>query len=321
MSRSIFLILAIAILGIGTLTVLASDSTTALFNTPISITGPDGVCKRVTNASGTGLSAYIPTTSAAEWQSFVANPPSGVTLASCATGITVPCGNNINLYTLAGSPGSAGAYNFTVPANCTVGSASTAQPALATGSWPAGSSITLTNNGTIVGKGGAGGAGGYVYSYPVGYYDTEGTYYQYTNWAAAGGSSGTAGGVSISLSYPISIDTTNGFIYGGGGGGGGGSVFPASQSNDYGGTGGAGAGPGAATGGSTGYYPGYNAGSGGTGGSYGAAGAVGNWSPAYGTSGSAPGAGGAAGNAITRNGHTVTWLGGNDSTHVKGAVQ
>ena len=36
--------------------------------------------------------------------------------------------------------------------------------------------------------------------------------------------------------------------------------------------------------------------------------------------GSGRGAGGAAGNAITRHGKTVTWLGGNNSTQVKGAV-
>jgi hypothetical protein len=33
------------------------------------------------------------------------------------------------------------------------------------------------------------------------------------------------------------------------------------------------------------------------------------------------GSGGAAGKAIITNGHTITWLGGNDSTHTKGAVQ
>ncbi|MEN9413111.1 MAG: hypothetical protein RLZZ342_198 [Candidatus Parcubacteria bacterium] len=62
----------------------ASDGYTASLNTPVSITGPDGVCKKVTNASATGLSEYIPTASAAEWQSFVAHPPVGVTLAGCA---------------------------------------------------------------------------------------------------------------------------------------------------------------------------------------------------------------------------------------------
>lgn len=73
-----------AIVLLGAYAVYASDSYTALLNTPISITGPDGVCKKVTNASATGLSEYIPTTSVGEWQSFVAHPPAGVTLASCA---------------------------------------------------------------------------------------------------------------------------------------------------------------------------------------------------------------------------------------------
>lgn len=50
---------------------------------------------------------------------------------------------------------------------------------------------------------------------------------------------------------------------------------------------------------------------GGTGGAWGAAGATG-------TNGYA---GGAAGNAITKNGYTITWLGGNNATQVKGLVQ
>ncbi len=62
----------------------ASDSLTALINTPIAITGPDTICKLVTNNSPTGKTAYIPTTSVAEWQSFYNNPPAGVALASCA---------------------------------------------------------------------------------------------------------------------------------------------------------------------------------------------------------------------------------------------
>lgn len=64
--------------------VIASDGMTASQGTPISITGPDGVCKLITNNSSTGLSEYIPTATVAEWQSFVANPPAGVTLAACA---------------------------------------------------------------------------------------------------------------------------------------------------------------------------------------------------------------------------------------------
>lgn len=75
--------IAVAILLASGAYVFASDGMTANQATPISITGPDGVCKKVTNNSGTGLSEYIPTATVAEWQSFVANPPAGVTLSAC----------------------------------------------------------------------------------------------------------------------------------------------------------------------------------------------------------------------------------------------
>lgn len=84
MRRAFPLITLLLCASLGAIAVYASDSYTALLNTPVSITGPDSVCKKVTNASATGLSEYIPTTSVAEWQSFVAHPPAGVTLASCS---------------------------------------------------------------------------------------------------------------------------------------------------------------------------------------------------------------------------------------------
>lgn len=70
----------------GTALVTASDSITAYINTPVSITGPDGLCKKITNNHASGLSEYIPTTSVAEWKSFVASPPPGVALAMCCAG-------------------------------------------------------------------------------------------------------------------------------------------------------------------------------------------------------------------------------------------
>lgn len=45
------------------------------------ITGPDGVCKIVTNA--TGATIVTPSLTTGEWQSFYNNPPSGVTIAAC----------------------------------------------------------------------------------------------------------------------------------------------------------------------------------------------------------------------------------------------
>lgn len=81
--RATSLIVLIVVLA-GAALAYASDGYTASQGTPVSITGPDGVCKKVTNNSGTGLSEYIPMASTAEWQSFYTNPPAGVTIAACA---------------------------------------------------------------------------------------------------------------------------------------------------------------------------------------------------------------------------------------------
>lgn len=89
----------------------------------------------------------------------------------------------------------------TINSGVTVYSTSTGVYALQTGtSYPAGSTIALVNNGTILGKGGNGGRGG--------------------NYAA-GGSSGTAAGPAFYAGAGVTV-TNNGRIAGGGGGGGGG---------------------------------------------------------------------------------------------------
>jgi hypothetical protein len=282
------------------------------------------VCKKVTNASATGLSEYIPTTSVAEWQSFVGHPPAGVTLGSCATGITVPCTTNVNLYVLAGSPGSAGAYVFTVPAACIVGSNPTSLPALTTGTWPAGSTITLINNGYVEGMGGSGGNGGS---------------------SQVTGGSGYSGGPAISLSYQMTIDNTSGYIFGGGGGGGGGGGAGARTAQPGGGGGGGGQGYGTSAGGGGGgsapagaaggagssaapgsgsgggSVSGFYGGTGGTGGGWATAGGSGSCGGGPSGNGRCGGGGGAGGAAITLNGFSITWLGGNNGTQVKGAVQ
>lgn len=94
-----------AALGFGAALIYASDGMTAVQDTPISITGPDGVCKKVTNNSATNLSEYIPTASVAEWQSFVTHPPVGVALATCSGSQTYS------------TPGT---YTFTVPEHTTL---------------------------------------------------------------------------------------------------------------------------------------------------------------------------------------------------------
>ena len=77
--------IAAVVIVAGAAVIYASDGYTANQATTVSITGPDGVCKKVTNNSATGLSEYIPTASVAEWQSFVANPPAGVMVGACPT--------------------------------------------------------------------------------------------------------------------------------------------------------------------------------------------------------------------------------------------
>ncbi|WP_296201446.1 hypothetical protein [uncultured Hyphomicrobium sp.] len=226
---------------------------------------------------------------------------------------------DLDLYALAGSPAAAGNYIFTINSGVRVDASSTAGAALRSGTWPAGSTVTLINNGTICGMGGRGGNGN-----------------------LAGGSNGSTGGPAISLTYPVSIDNAGGNIYGGGGGGAGGGGATNGGASSYGGGGGGGrtgvnnSAPGTSVQNNgtvgTSSAPGNGGlavlatsaglqakgGNGGAGGDYGAAGAVG----AVGTTGSttANGAGGPGGKAIALNGNAVTWLDGNNSTQVKGAV-
>lgn len=212
-----------------------------------------------------------------------------------------------NVYTLMGSPAAAGAYRFIIATGVEIYSSGTGTPGLVTGTFPAGSTLTIENRGTIKGRGGGGGSG----SVTIG----------------LSGGGGSSGGDAIRLDMNASIDNGAGNIWGGGGGGGGGgSAHHSWADNDFfgaGGAGGAGAGPSAATTGSGGGSATSGGGtstggSGGDGGDYGASGASGG-SGSYGTTGGG-GSGGAAGKAVNLNSKVVTWLAGNNPTQVKGAV-
>ena len=182
-------------------------------------------------------------------------------------------------------------------------SSTTATPAFVTGSFPAGSSISIVNNGTIVGMGGAGGN------------------------ASAG--AGQPGGGAF-LAQTSIILTNNSTIAGGGGGGGAGGYFTFSTGylvayhGGYGGSGGQ-SGLVNSSGGSGINYPGYSTNPGGSGavgtisaagasqyntyapGTYGVGGAGGSWgaSGAVGGSGGA-GAGGAGGFCTSGSGY-ISW--------------
>lgn len=207
--------------------------------------------------------------------------------------IVLSSSNNAVLFNLAGSPTTAGDFVFKVPTGVLIGTTSINTPSLRTGVFPTGSNLWLVNEGEIYGYGGAGGTAGYQYWGTIMVWDDVSQQMVPTGgWINVGGGGGAGGGPAILLEYNLSIDTSVGIIGGGGGGGGG---------NGSGSIGGTGAG---AQGASTG-----NGGALGTAGSSGSSGGYGGG-----------GAGGAAGKAIDLNGKTVTWLGGNNPSQVKGLV-
>ncbi|MEH2503403.1 hypothetical protein V1290_002214 [Bradyrhizobium sp. AZCC 1578] len=145
--------------------------------------------------------------------------------------------------------GQPGTWFVSIASGVVIGSGSTGTPAFDTGTFPPGSTLQFTNNGTIAGRGGEGGAGS----------------------AQCGpGSAGGAGGPAMQIRVTTTL-TNNGSIWGGGGGGGG-AGYP-SRFTLGGGGGGAGAGLIATSGGAgaSANYPGAPGGSSGLN----AAGAVG----------------------------------------------
>lgn len=246
---------------------------------------------------------------------------------------------NYDVYTNRGPSYVAGASDITVQINPGVIVGSSSVPAyalLVPSSFSPGDTITIVNNGSILGMGGTGGAGGNAGQ--TGYGTTGGQ---------TAGSPGSSGGNSVYVNRPTTI-TNNGTIAAGGGGGGGGGggqagPYPSGKNQSYfgyvGGGGGGGAGntvgpggsvgignpgpigaptggspgnPGASTTGGSGGPGGSNngigggpyGGGGGTGGGGGAAGSSGGSSTLGATTGG--GSGGASANYITGNSF-VTW--------------
>lgn len=179
----------------------------------------------------------------------------------------------------------------TINAGKVVGS-STTGAAFIVPSLPASSTVNITNNGFIVGRGGQGGLS--------------------TNGGI--GVDGATGGLALSVSYATTIDNLSGTVGGGGGGGGSGASEDAGSTGGGGGggagrnTGAGGLGPGLHgtdgtynTAGTGAGHTGVDGGDGGNGGGLGAAGAVG-----AGSSSNNGGNGGAAG-ACTSGNVNITW--------------
>lgn len=221
--------------------------------------------------------------------------PTVVTIASST--------NNLNLwsYLLANgfaTAGTPGIWVVTIASGVVIGSSSTSTPAFDTGVFPAGSTLQIINNGTIVGSGGNG-AG------------------SLTALCGTGTPVAGDGGPALRAQLALTI-TNNNAIWGGGGGGGiGGSNNAVAWSG--GGGGGAGSAPGA--GGTIGApIPGPRSGSagtisaGGAGGTFAPLGQAGGAGGGPGVAGSAGGSGpgcagrpgGAAGSAVLGNSF-ITW--------------
>lgn len=167
---------------------------------------------------------------------------------------------NYNLKTALSNPTEALNVEVMINPGVYVYSTSVLSPAFDTGNLPNGSTVTITNNGNIVGKGGDGGTG-----------------YGYDLWAAVGytsaviGTDGENGGPALKAQVNT-IVINNGLIAGGGGGGGGGGyAWNNYYFQNYGAAGGGGGGGG----------QGYNPGSAGPGGY------VGGYSSVSGNSGGA----------------------------------
>jgi len=221
--------------------------------------------------------------------------------------------SNYNLFTSAGSPTIPTSVVLTINSGVNLSSTSTSNPSLLIPAFIVGSDIRIINNGNIYADGGDGAAGGSggILNDP--------------------GSSGAAGGQAISISFNVTIDNTNGNIYGGGRGGNGGISENSCGAPGGGGGGGQGdnggsAGPAGAPGTGTGTNA--SAGNSGTSISPGSGGAPGScefqisegiFETRFGNSGIDGGIWG-NGKAINLNGNIVTWEGGNNAAQVKGAV-
>ena len=91
--RTTFALLALIAATAGVSLLYASDGSSVARSATQTITA-FGSCRKITNASPTGKTVYVPTQSIAEWQSFYASPPSGVSIASCDC--AVPWGGAIS---------------------------------------------------------------------------------------------------------------------------------------------------------------------------------------------------------------------------------
>ena len=240
----------------------------------------------ITMANGYGKSnrVTVSVTLSANTSNYTVNTAKAAGYAAGTTDFTL----NINSGVIVSSS-STGSYSMTVDT-----------------SWAAGDTVTIVNNGVILGRGGNGGSGAGQ---------------QYPGSGTTGGSGGSGAGPALLVQRATSINNVNRIAGGGGGGGGGGLGFIASppcEGTQYaaGGGGGGGIGIGSGGGGGQGWYAGGGgSGSSGTltsagggGGGEAGIGGAGGAGGTYGTSGSSGGYGGGAGGAAIVGNSNITWI-------------
>lgn len=262
--------------------------------------------------------------------------PTSLTISSNET--------DYDIFVELGGPPAAVDVTVTVDAAVFV-DATNGNPAMKTDGMHPDSTLELINNGNIRGYGGNGGNGGSV----SGLNEFEPGIGCIGVIISGGGNGGQPGGDALNITIEsVTIDNTNGNIFGGAGAGGGGGSDR--SLSDLGGGGGGGGGLGTDTGNAGGggsssvscSGPGCGCtntagtggsaatdsseGTGGAGGASAGAGAAGgtDWGEAgtagTGSSGGSGGSGGAGGNAVRLNGASIVWEGGNNPTQVKGGV-
>lgn len=84
---------SVVVLSFFAIVIDASDNYTVSHGTNLAVTAHTA-CRNVTNNSATGASVYVPTQTAAEWQSFYTSPPAGVIAGSCSCAL--PWGGSLN---------------------------------------------------------------------------------------------------------------------------------------------------------------------------------------------------------------------------------
>ena len=218
----------------------------------------------------------------------------------------------------------AGNYVIFIETGVTIGSTSVLNPAFTTGTQAAGVTFEFLIRGSILGKGGDGGAGGII---EVDYEDVDEIAY---------GEDGISGGNAFEATVPCTINTGSGVIWGGGGGGAGRYsrvriVDDITIEISIGGNGGCGAqGYGIASGGIKGYLlideGDFFYGIDGVDGNKQVEGILGeDKGGAFGEAGDDDvfndgGKGGASGYGIITNGNTVTVTNGNNNLNIKGGI-